>query len=303
MPEALLSLDPKVVSIVDGRNTRFDVGDIEELANSIEAQGMRNPVKVQQVKAGVYQLTEGHRRHQACELLKHRYTTLSSKPPTVKGNPVFHLVARVISEKATEDEITIDMLVSNDGKPFLPLEEALMLDKLKKSGHSNADIAKQIGKSVSHVSDRLALVNADETVKEAVEEGTITASEAVTIARKTKGDNEKQQEIMEKVEKEGKQVIEKELKAGRMPKQHWEATETMYDDFFAATSHPMLTDGFEQVDGEVEAMVKHFEDTPELDIAFQAGKMAAIAALVNMELLPFLNKVHQRGTGTGDWYK
>lgn len=301
--ERLLSLDPSDIKIVKNRNTRFDLGDLEELANSIAAQGIRNPIKVQK-RGNIYYLVEGHRRWEACALLKHRYKTLSSKPPTVEnGSPVFNLIARLISSDATEDEITIDMLVSNDGKPFLPLEEALMLDKLKKSGQSNAEIAKQIGKSISHVSDRLSLVNADETVKKAVEEKKITASEAVTITRKTKGDKEKQQEIMEKVEKEGKQVIEKELKAGRMPKHHWEATENMYDDFYASTTHPMISNGFEQIDGEVEAMVKHIEETPDLDIAFQAGMMAAVAKLVNMELLAFLNKVHERKTGVGDWYK
>ena len=72
----------------------------------------------------------------------------------------------------------------------------------------------------------------------------------------------------------------------------------------AKNAQALTTDPWSvQIDGEVEAMVKHIEETPDLDIAFQAGMMAAVAKLVNMELLAFLNKVHERKTGVGDWYK
>lgn len=49
----------------------------------------------------------------------------------------------------------------------------------------------RVGKSLSHVSDKLALLRADESVKKAITEKRITASDANTIVRKSRGDKKK----------------------------------------------------------------------------------------------------------------
>lgn len=217
----IVLVKPHDVIVVEGRNPRMTLLNIEQLAESIEENGVRNPIKIQMSDEG-YELVDGHRRLAACQYL---YDTkeLMVQIPAIKV------------DHKNEQDILVEMMVSNDSEPFAPFEEALLFTRLRDEFQlNNEQIAQRVGKSISHVSDKLALFRADETLKKAVKEKIISASDANTIVRKSKSDTKKQRELTERVINEGReQVIDKELKKGRLPKPAWSLAEQAHDEVWS----------------------------------------------------------------------
>jgi ParB/RepB/Spo0J family partition protein len=50
------------------RNVRMDLGDLTELAESIRAEGLHQPIQVQPLGGGYFVIVDGHRRFGACVL-------------------------------------------------------------------------------------------------------------------------------------------------------------------------------------------------------------------------------------------
>lgn len=302
--EKIVYLHPDDVVVVEGRNQRVDMGDIEELAGMIEVSGVRMPIKVQ-LKDSHTELVDGQRRHLACKMLTEKYGDGEMPLSPINNMPINMLPATVVPDNFTEDQILVEMLVANEGKPFLPLEEAMMFAKLKEeTGLLDKDIAARIGKSVAHVSNRLALLRADDTVKEAVQKGELTATDGVTIIRKVGEHNiEKQKELVDKVKKEGRNVIEKELKGGRLAKHQWEEADPVYEDFIGATQHP---DGLIKKNGwdhtKLTEIMEKLEENPEYDLILQIGRLAGIALISHSSLTEIVNKLAFRSTGKSGKY-
>ena len=265
----LISIEPRDVVVIEGRNTRFDYGNIEELADSIRENGMKQPCKVQ-IKNNEYQLIDGHRRLKACmELVKKGY------------DPVFLTI--VVPEDEPEDKLLADMIVANDGKHFSPLEEAMMLQKLRDTYQwSQMDIAKKIGKSLSHVSNRIALLNADESIKEALVDGTLKTQEALAIVRKSNGDKDLQKEIIERTKGGEKGIVEKELLRGRFNKEQWEAIHSM---FISLNAYSVSPKDFEKYEN---------SDNPEVMEAYVAGCFQGVSDLAFTSMEDFYEKVKAR---------
>jgi len=266
----LVTVDPRNIIVVEGRNTRFDYGNIDELAESIRVNGMREPAKVQE-KDGVYYLVNGHRRHKACMAL-------------IERGHVPDFLTTVIPSTENEEDILADMVIANNGKPFLPLEEAVMLQKLRDDfGWNQAQIANKIGRSLSHVSDRLCLLSADDEVKEAMQSGEIKTQEALAIVRKSHGDKEKQKEIIQRARDGETGVINRELLQGRFNKEQWGVIHSM---FLSLSLYEVEPKGFE-------ARYMDNED-PMVKEAFIAGCFQAVADLAFTEMEDFHAKVKGR---------
>lgn len=277
------------VVVVEGRNPRILLSNIEQLADSIEENGVRNPIKVQVVDAE-YELVDGHRRLAACKYLFDTKEILIDIPA-------------IIVEHADESDILIEMMVSNDSEPFAPFEEAILYARLRDEFDMNNDqIARRIGRSISHVSDKLALLRADETVKKAVAEKVISASDANTIIRKSKGDTEKQKELVGRVETEGREkVIDKELKKGRMAKPLWEHAEIAHDIVWSA----MMDLGKESVEEvlDIKDPFEWLEQPSEHDpiaktrLAFGLGALSVFSGVSGLTTRELWNKLEERLMG------
>jgi ParB-like chromosome segregation protein Spo0J len=290
--ESLVYLSPDQIKIIEGRNKRFDIGDITELATSIEQNGIVNPVKIK-LTSGNPELIDGHRRHAAATELLTKFDFGSV--PKIKGRPVTDIPCRVV-DLDTESEIIFHMLVSNDSKPFLPLEEAVMLKDLKeKFSLTTEQISKRIGKSISHVNDRLALLGAADEIKNAVQTGELKPSDAVTIVRKSHGDKAKQAEMVERVKTEGASIVQTELLKGRLKKEQWEAAEEAYDEFFSASMAPNTFVRKESIKpSNITKIVELVLKNPDLELAYQLGKIAGIGAVVYLNPLEMLRKISER---------
>lgn len=263
----LMTFDPRHIVVVEKRNTRFDYGNLDELAESIRINGMKEPAKVQR-KGDEFQLVNGHRRHRACMML-------------VEKGFVPDFMATVIPESDTESDILADMVIANDGKPFLPLEEAIMLQRLiEEYQWTQKQVADKIGRSLSHVSNRIALLNADDSVKEAMQNGEIKTQEALAIVRKSNGDKDMQKEIISRTRDGETGVINKELLQGRFNKEQWGVIKAI---FLSLEIYEIdLTD--------LENKYARNEN-PEVMKAFVAGCFQACADMAFTEFEEFYNKV------------
>lgn len=202
-------IHPKNIRIVPDRNPRMDWGDIEGLANSILESGLHVPLKVEFKKDSCL-LVDGERRLRALKALME------------DGMWDKEIPVHVLEEDAvSEEKILLSMILSNDGKPFLPLEESTAFLELKNLGLSSQDISKRIGKSISYVNDRLSLLQASDEIKEAVQNQEVPTVLAKDIAKKYKDDPEMQSELLEEA-KQNPNSVRSKLYGLRLPKREKE---------------------------------------------------------------------------------
>jgi ParB family chromosome partitioning protein len=147
------------------RNPRksFEEAELEELAGSIREKGIIQPIVARSVPgmADVYEIIAGERRWRAAQ------------------RAGLHEVPVLVVE-ATESEALELAIVENVQRADLnPLEEALGYEQLvAEFGHTQADLARIVGKSRSHVANTMRLLRLPEPVKALVNDGKLTAGHA-----------------------------------------------------------------------------------------------------------------------------
>jgi len=173
-------VDPRFIDRAPGFNPRTDFGDIEALAASIKVEGVQQPLTLKRKADGRLELVDGDRRLTAIELL------LSQGETFDEGIP-----AKLVDKD--QDDVTglIQMFVANTGKPFNPLEEATAFKKMRDAGMSLEQIAMSVGRNHVHVNNTLALLEAPESLREAVASGQVGLTVAKNIATAARGDTEK----------------------------------------------------------------------------------------------------------------
>ncbi len=146
-----LKLDQMVAGIYQPR-TRMDEGALYELAESIKAQGIMQPILVRQLtdgdNAGKYEIIAGERRFRASRL-----AGLESVPVLVRDVPNEAAAAMALIENIQREDLN-------------PLEEAQGLQRLiKEFGLTHEAAAQAVGRSRSAGSNLLRLLNLAEPVQ------------------------------------------------------------------------------------------------------------------------------------------
>ena len=139
----------------------MDEAALSELAASIKAQGVVQPIVVRETVAGDYELIAGERRWRAAKM-----AGLDQLPAVVRRVP---------------DEIALAVgLIENIQRENLnPLEEASGLRRLlDEFGLTHQQVAESIGRSRAAVSNLLRLLNLDPPVRAHLEAGHIEAGHA-----------------------------------------------------------------------------------------------------------------------------
>lgn len=132
--------------------TRMDEGALYELAESIKAQGIMQPILVRILKEGPnkskYEIIAGERRFRAAKL-----AGLDWVPVLVKDVPDEAAAAMALIENIQREDLN-------------PLEEAQGLDRLiKEFGLSHEQAAQAVGRSRSAASNLLRLLNLTSAVQ------------------------------------------------------------------------------------------------------------------------------------------
>jgi ParB/RepB/Spo0J family partition protein len=211
-------IDPRAITRRPGFNPRVDFGEIAQLEISILANNLLNPIRVKRLAAPidgkVFELIDGDRRLTAIENILKKNPTWAA----AEGIPA------IIVDKQQDDVTSlIQMFVANDGKAFLPLEEAAAYQRMRDAGMTVKQIGDAVGRKHMHVNQILALVNADESLKQAVAEGKIGKTMAKEIASTARGDKAKQKELTEAAVAVGKdkgkrRVLLKSVQATKVAK-------------------------------------------------------------------------------------
>jgi ParB family chromosome partitioning protein len=147
-------------------NIRSDLGDISELAGSIKAQGILQPLLITHGGDGRYLVVAGHRRLAAALQLK------------LERVPV-----RVRAGISTLGAVEL-MLVENLHRADLhPLDEARAYKQLEDAGYTHLRIGNAVGKYSGHIGKRLALLLLTAEEQEALRRGEISVDAAYLIGR------------------------------------------------------------------------------------------------------------------------
>lgn len=148
---SVLLLENMVAGVYQPR-TRMDEGALYELAESIKAQGIMQPILVRRLStgtnAGKYEIIAGERRFRAAKL-----AGLSAVPVLVRDVPDQAAAAMALIENIQREDLN-------------PLEEAQGLQRLiKEFGLTHEDAAQAVGRSRSAASNLLRLLNLADAVQ------------------------------------------------------------------------------------------------------------------------------------------
>jgi ParB family chromosome partitioning protein len=161
---SVLSLDCLVESITNPRRT-FDEAKIQDLAESIRTQGLIMPLVVRP-KGDLYEIVAGARRYRAAKLAR------------LDAVPVW------IVELSDEQMLAWQLIENSQRVDVHPYEEAEGYRRLlQMPGYDVAAIAEKTGKSEAHIYSRMKLLDLIDPVAQAFQEGRITATDALLVAR------------------------------------------------------------------------------------------------------------------------
>lgn len=221
--------DPKMICRRQGFNPRFDFGDIERLAGQIKTRkdkdpqtgGLKFPLSVKRLakddprraQGFEFELIDGDRRLTAIEMLSKKGEDFSTV-----GVPII-----IVDKDQTELEDLDEMFIANEGKPFLPLEEAAAYQRMRDAGRTVKQICEAVGRKQMHVTAILALQNADESLKEAVREGRVSKDMAKNIATNARHDKAKQAALTKEAVEAGndrakRRVVARKVEEARQDK-------------------------------------------------------------------------------------
>lgn len=142
----------------------FKEDTIKELAESIEKNGLLQPIVVRPMDGGKYQIIAGERRYRAFKKL---------------GRTMIPAIVRDYEEEEVDKLQLVENVQREDLNPY---DEAIAYLKLKeKYGLKQDDIAKAVGKSRPYISNMTRLLSLEEEILEMLKNGEITVSHAKLI--------------------------------------------------------------------------------------------------------------------------
>lgn len=137
---------------------------LNELANSIRAQGVIQPIVVRHLLGGRYEIVAGERRWRASQI-----AGLKEVPAIVKDIPDEAAVAIALIENIQRESLN-------------PIEEAIALQRLlEEFSMTHQQVADAVGKSRASVTNLLRLLTLTDEVKLMLEQGDIEMGHARTL--------------------------------------------------------------------------------------------------------------------------
>jgi ParB family transcriptional regulator, chromosome partitioning protein len=139
----------------------FDEAALDELAASIAARGVIQPIIVRPTGPGAYQLVAGERRWRAAQKAR------------------LHEIPALVRELDEREVMALALIENLQREDLNPIEEARAYQRLADDeGMTQAEIAKLVDKSRSHVANLQRLLNLPTSVLDRVEQGALTMGHA-----------------------------------------------------------------------------------------------------------------------------
>lgn len=142
----------------------FDEGELSELANSIRAHGVLQPILVRPVPGGRYEIVAGERRWRAAQ------------------RAGLHAIPAIVRELDEVEVLEIAIVENVQRTDLNPIEEAQGFQALiDRFGRTQQEIAEIVGKSRPHIANMLRLLALPEELQDMVRDGRLTAGHARAI--------------------------------------------------------------------------------------------------------------------------
>ena len=134
---------------------------LQELADSIKAQGVMQPIVVRPINNGRFEIIAGERRWRAAQL-----AGLDKIPAVIRDVPDEAAIAMALIENIQREDLN-------------PIEEAFALKRLQDEFElTHQEVAAAVGKSRTTVTNLLRLISLSDEVKESLERGEIEMGHA-----------------------------------------------------------------------------------------------------------------------------
>jgi ParB family chromosome partitioning protein len=142
----------------------FDEQPLADLAASIKEKGVLSPILVRPIGPDKYEIVAGERRWRAAQIAK------------------LHDVPVVVRELPDDQALEIAIIENVQRADLNAIEEGAAYEELiSQFGRTQEDVAREVGKSRSHVANTIRLLKLPETVRAWVREGKLTAGHARTL--------------------------------------------------------------------------------------------------------------------------
>jgi ParB family chromosome partitioning protein len=142
----------------------FDEQPLQELAASIKEKGVLSPILVRPIGTDRYEIVAGERRWRAAQLAK------------------LHDVPVVVRELPDDQALELAIIENVQRADLNAIEEGGAYEELiSKFGRTQEDVAREVGKSRSHVANTIRLLKLPDQVKAWIREGKLTAGHARTL--------------------------------------------------------------------------------------------------------------------------
>ena len=179
---------------------------LEDLANSIKAQGVMQPIVVRAISSNRYEIVAGERRWRACQL-----AGLDTIPVIIKQVPDESAIAMALIENIQRENLN-------------PIEEAMALQRLIDEFElTQQEVADAVGKSRTTVTNLLRLMGLNVEVRQALERGDLEMGHARALLALPQ---EKQPEIARTVASKKLSVRQTEALVRKLQAQKHKASPT-----------------------------------------------------------------------------
>ena len=139
----------------------FEEKEITELSESIKNQGLIQPIVVRETSGGMYEIIAGERRWRACQLAG------------------LHSVSCVIMNVDDKNVYEFALIENIQRENLNVVEEAKAYKNLiELNGLKNEELSKKIGKSSSHISNLIRILDLDDEIHQMIIDGKISMGHA-----------------------------------------------------------------------------------------------------------------------------
>jgi len=139
----------------------FEEKEIKELSESIKNQGLIQPIVVRKTSGGMYEIIAGERRWRACQLAG------------------LHSVNCVVMSVDDKNVYELALIENIQRENLNVVEEAKAYKNLIESnGIKNEELSKKIGKSSSHISNLIRILDLDNEIHQMIIDGKISMGHA-----------------------------------------------------------------------------------------------------------------------------
>lgn len=177
---------------------RFDKERLKELAESIRAKGMIQPIIVQKKEDG-YELIAGERRWRAVQLLG------------------IEKIPALIKEVSDPEALEMALIENIQRENLNPVEEALAYEKLiQEFSLTQDELAKRVGRDRASIANHLRLLRLPEAIRQDLEDSRVSMGHARALLGLKTG--KEQEAVRDMIVKRGLSVRETEALIRRMQK-------------------------------------------------------------------------------------